>query len=226
MPKNTPSEGRGISPIVAANNRFACEMYRHLSTEGGNVFFSPHSISTALGMVYEGAKGQTADEMASVFHFLPIPELRQIGVAELHQHLNPAGALYELRTANGLWVDNTYPLLHEYQAVVETAYKGAAHKAGFRTAADSVRQAINAWVEKQTNDKIKNLFPEGSLDSATALVLANAIYFKGNWKTQFNPKLTYKESFLAPDKKDVAVQMMHQSNVHMKYAADKEAQVL
>src|SRR5680860_1736068 len=67
---NTDSTEQGIQDVVNANNQFAFDFYSELDkNEDGNMFYSPYSISAALAMTYEGAEGQTADEIKSVFHF-------------------------------------------------------------------------------------------------------------------------------------------------------------
>jgi len=93
----------GISSIVDANNQFAFDLYSKVSGEGGNVFFSPWSISTALAMTYEGAKGKTAEEMRSVFHFPVDPNIRRPSFAKIQNKINEKDKEYKLHTANALW---------------------------------------------------------------------------------------------------------------------------
>lgn len=103
---------------------------------------------------------------------------------------------YELRTANALWAEKTYPFAKSYMDTLNKFYgTGAANPVDFVNSPEAVRQRINTWVEEQTNKRIKDLLPEGSVSQNTALVLANAIYFKGDWAMPFDPKKTKEEIF-------------------------------
>jgi serpin B len=83
------------------------------------------------------------------------------------------------------------------------------HLADFLHAAEPSRQVINAWVEQQTQGKITDLFPQGSIDATTRLVLANAIYFKAAWESPFDPTSTRNEPFTLLDDSQASVPMMH-----------------
>ena len=93
---------------------------------------------------------------------------------------------------------------------MEKQYGGKLQEVDFVAATEKARQTINAWVEKQTNDKIKDLIGQGVLDAATRLVLTNAIYFKGNWASQFKQDQTRDEPFTLLDGGKVQVPMMNQ----------------
>jgi serpin B len=121
-----------------------------------------------------------------------------------------AGGKYELRIANALWGQKDYKFLPEFVNLVERQYGGALRNVDFVTAAEQARQTINAWVARQTNDKIKDLIGPGVLDALTRLVLTNAIYFKGNWASQFEKDQTQDEPFMLLDGKKAQVPMMNQ----------------
>jgi len=203
------STPQGILEVVRANNRFAFKLYSELvKTETGNVFYSPYSIFSALAMTYEGARGKTAEEMKNVFNF-PESSVLRPNFAAIYNRINRAAEEYELRTGNALWTQKDYPFLEEYLKTVEKHYGGKAAALDFIHEAEKSRETINAFIEEQTNHKIKDLIPPGVLDELTRLVLTNAIYFKGDWKIAFNESLTVEEDFwVAPDV-SVKVQMMH-----------------
>lgn len=93
---------------------------------------------------------------------------------------------YELRVANALWGEKTYPFQPSYMETIHRFYRsGGAFPADFKGNAEGERQKINAWVEDQTNKRIRDLIPPGCLDEQTRLVLTNAIYFKGQWSEPF-----------------------------------------
>ena len=194
-----PKVDLNAEKVVAGNNAFGFELYGKLKGLGGNrgnVFMSPYSISTALGMTYAGARGNTEAQMAKVMHF-------EVGQGALH----PAfGAIisdlkgrdkkaYELTTANALWAQKGYPFRKEYFELVMGNYGAGLENVDFAGATEEARRTINAWVEKETKDKIKELFKPGVLDDGTRLVLTNAIYFKGKWEEAFDKKRTKDEVF-------------------------------
>ncbi len=185
----------GVQKLVEGNNQLAFELYEKLLEEQGNVFFSPWSIESALGMTYEGTKGQTAEEMEKVLH-LPADETeRWSSFAMLYNEINEPNPDFRLHTANALWAQQGFPFEEEFFETVESYYKGKAENVDFKTDAEGIRQTINAWVESHTNSRIKNIIPKGALNRLTRLVLTNAIYFKGNWALEFDEADTKKEDF-------------------------------
>lgn len=121
-PDDTPPATEGADTVVEANTLFANDLYHTLSSDeeyaNQNLFFSPYSISTALALTYEGAKGTTAEEIRSVFYFPLDDAVRQEGYASLIAGLNRQDAAYTLKTANALWAEESYPFLPAY---IETA---------------------------------------------------------------------------------------------------------
>ncbi|WP_342686108.1 MULTISPECIES: serpin family protein, partial [unclassified Methanoculleus] len=113
---------RPDTPDGAGNNLFAFDLYRRLAADpahaGGNLFFSPYSISSALAITYEGARGTTADEIGAVLHLPTNDTLRREGFAAIDAGLNRGSGNYTLRTANALWAEETHSFLPEY---IETA---------------------------------------------------------------------------------------------------------
>ncbi|XP_064336482.1 serpin B4-like isoform X4 [Camelus dromedarius] len=95
---------------------------------------------------------------------------------------------------------------------VKKLYLASVESADFANAAEETRQMINSWVERQTNGKIKDLFPRNSLDSSTVLVLVNAIYFKGQWHRKFKEEYTVEEEFWLSKDTSKSVQMMKETN--------------
>jgi len=179
---DTGSTKQGMQEVASANNKFTFDLYSQLNkSEKGNIFYSPYSISAALAMTYEGAKGQTADEMKSVFHFTESNTLRP-NFAAIYNDINKGAKDYELRTGNALWVQQNFPLLSDYTNKIEEYYGGKAANLDFVKENEKSRQTINSFIGEQTNNKIKDLIPSGSLNDMTRLVLTNAIYFKGTWQ--------------------------------------------
>ncbi|MEM2585063.1 MAG: serpin family protein [Thermoproteota archaeon] len=226
---DTGSTLQGIQEVVKANNQFAFKLYFELvKTETGNVFYSPYSIFSALAMTYEGARGETADEMKTVFGF-PESRILRPNFAAIYNRINEVSKDYELRTGNALWVQKDYPFLEDYLKAVEEYYGGKAAVLDFINEAEKSRQTINTFIEEQTNHKIKDLIPPGSLDEYTRLILTNAIYFKGDWKIAFDESLTMEEDFWVEPNRAVKVQMMHMhpnETIRFNYAYTEDVQII
>jgi serpin B len=198
--------------IADGNNIFAFNLYAALRAQPGNLFLSPFSIETAMSMVYSGARGRTAEQMAAVLHLPSDPQQAQSGFAELLNALQ-AGAKshgYRLDIANGLWAQKDYPFLPAYLDAMRSAYAAELDSVDFIHQAEAVRARINSWVASRTQDKIKDLFPPASFHSDTRLVLANAIYFKGAWARPFKPELTHDAPFTVQGGSTIQVHMMEQ----------------
>ncbi|MFC1730894.1 serpin family protein [candidate division KSB1 bacterium] len=215
----------GTKSIVDANNQFAFELYSELGE--GNVFFSPYSISAALAMTYEGAKGQTAEEMADVFHFPESSTLRP-NFAAIYNDINEGNDAYELKTGNALWLQKDYPFIEDYITTVEKYYRGKAKNLDFVSETEKSRQTINSFIEEQTNDKIKDLIPQGILNPMTRLVLTNAIYFKGTWEWEFDTSDTRDQDFKITSDNIVKVPMMYMDpdKARLNYADLENLQIL
>jgi serine protease inhibitor len=206
----------GVQEVVNANNKFAFDFYNQiLETEKENLFFSPYSLSTALAMTYEGAKGQTAEEMKDVFYF-PENQVLRPNSAAIYNQINKKDKSYTLRTGNALWVQHDYPFLEDYLTTVANYYGGKAANLDFVNETEKSRVTINDFISKQTNNRIKDLIPEGILSSDTRLVLTNAIYFLGDWKYQFDKKNTKDLDFFITPNNPVKVPMMQMTSKDMK----------
>ena len=192
--------------VVEGNSQFALDLYARLRGDDGNLFFSPYSISTALAMTYAGARGETAKQMAETLHFTLEQERLHPAFGAMVADLNArAGKGYELIVANALWGQKGYGFLAEFLSLTKRHYGAGLNEVDFIEATEAARKTINAWVEEKTRDKIKDLIPQGVLDKLTRLVLTNAIYFKGNWASQFEAEQTEDTPFtlLSGEKADV-----------------------
>jgi len=218
----------GMNDFVNSSNDFSFDMYAELNEGGDNLFFSPYSITTALGMAYEGAKGKTAEEMEDV---LDIPEddgKRLEMMKALQGTLNRDDVSYELGTANAYWLREDGSLLEEYRKAIEDYYLAHGEKLDFAGDPAGSVETINTWVEEQTNDRIKDLLSETDIDALTYLVLTNAIYFKSDWRYQFDAEATEETDFHLSDGTDAKCQMMHMNDdsIDLQYADDDQAQLL
>jgi serine protease inhibitor len=281
-----PARKAAPGPAATASNDLAFDLYGQLARGNSDesLFFSPYSIASALVIVAEGARAETADQMGKVLRF---PQrLRQTGadarerpwdlgpihagLARLNKQFEaanrpaPAALLqklaslqkalekanrevrserspqaakkareiaaeinkrqaqlnpYEVRVANALWAEKTYPFKQSYLDTIGKHYGVSAFPVDFVNASEAARQRINAWVEKQTRERIRNLIPPKAVDEYTRLVVANAIYFKGQWVEPFKEAQTKERDFTLAGGKKVKVPTMHGYPGAARYAA-------
>ena len=211
MAQTSPSPTPDQAAVVEGNNAFAVDLYGQLGKQNGNLFFSPESISTAFAMAYAGASGETATQMAATFHFTLPPDRLHPAMGALLDHLNAAHSGYQLRVADALWAQQDETFLADYLQLTKTDYGAGLHRVDFESSSEAARLTINQWVEEKTENKIKDLFNPGALDSATRLVLTNAIYFKGDWQTPFDKAATKDEDFHLSPAQTVQAPLMHLS---------------
>jgi len=227
------SDFNNIKTAVAGNTDFAFALYSRLKDDPnvtapkGNLFFSPYSISTALAMTYGGARGETQKQMATTLHFTLPEQNLYPALGSLQKQLvqKDKSCGYQLLLANALWGQKGEPFLKEFLDLTECYYEAGLSQLDFVNETEQSRLTINSWVEEKTNNKIKDLIPPGGVDKQTALVLTNAIYFKGEWKTKFSWWKTRKADFAVSAKDKVKVPMMYLKE-DFKYYGDEKLQVL
>jgi len=213
--QSSPSGGSSlnadVSTIAQESNAFAVDLYGKLSSEPGNLFFSPASVSTAFAMAYAGARGTTASEMASTLHFALPPDRLHPAMGALLADLNGPHQNYELHMANALWAAQDQHFLPDYTTLMKTDYGAGFQPVDFRANPEAARALINNWVADQTQQKILNLVPSGSVTAYTRLILTNAIYFKSAWAEQFSKSQTQSDDFHLSATKSVKAPLMHQT---------------
>ncbi|MGD0940889.1 MAG: serpin family protein [Terracidiphilus sp.] len=210
--ETSPSTEADRSAVVDENNAFAVALYGKLRNQNGNLFFSPESVSTALAMTYAGARGDTAAEMAKTLHFTLPPERLHPALGALLGDLNAAHQGYQLHIANALWAQQDYRILDDFLRLNKADYGAGFNRVDFKSAPEAARLTINRWVERKTEDKIKNLIQQGVLDSSTRLVLTDTIYLKSNWQTQFEKRETEDGDFNVSPIRNVTAAMMHRTD--------------
>jgi len=227
VPPQDVVQAEDVAKVAEGCNRFAFDLYSRLKGVEGNLFLSPYSISTALTMTSAGARGQTADQMAKTLCLPASGGAIHVAYATLQRDLNATGAkgVFDLVVANRLWGQKGYGFFPDYLALVEKKYGAGLEHVDFVADTEGSRKTINAWVERQTRDKIKDLLKPGVLDAMTRLVLTNAIYFKGEWAEEFDKKATRDGDFFVTPEKKVATPLMHQTK-HFGYFDGGDFQVL
>lgn len=217
-----PCSAADLTLLVDGNTGFALSLFGGLCTgnPGGNLFFSPYSISSALGMTFAGARGETEARMAEAL-FFDLPRSRLHGAfSRLRDTLDTdyrrsltggEGEPLTLEIANAIWVEATYPLLEEYVELLDESYGAEARNVDFVGNPEEQRQTINDWVSGKTRDRIRDLIGPGMISDQTRVVLTNAIYFKGSWMYEFNGNSTREGDFTTQGGTVIQVPMMHQT---------------
>ena len=208
-----------LSGLTDGQAAFALDLFPKLGDDGGNLFFSPLSIHQALTMTYAGAAGDTATEMASVLHLGALAhgphaaqnalDLSLAAAADTPLAEGEAGAPLTLEIANSIWGAPQLRWEAPFLDTLALNYGAGLQLTDFAADPEAARQAINAWVADRTHDRIAELISQGILSADTAMVLVNAIFFKGSWAEKFEETATKVESFTLPGDGHVDVPMMH-----------------
>jgi serpin B len=228
-PTTEPAAGGGpmfdTGPLTAGNTQFATGLYSQLRQKPGSLFFSPFSISTALTMTAAGAKGDTLAEMNKLLHLPadPHPAFGTLLVKVVGSDLGRKA--YTLTAANAIWGQKGYPWRPEFVGLLQKNYRAGFVEADYKADPEAARTQINGWVEKETQQKIRGLIGPGVLTPLTRIVLTNAIYFKGDWRSQFKKPLTKDQPFMKADGSKADVPLMTQE-MNFPYAAADGVQVL
>jgi len=215
--------------VIASISKFSTSLYKVLSKSVGgseNVFVSPFSIATVLSMVHVGAKRNTAAQLKKVMHVTDIEDEKVSAVlGNLCQSLK-GDENYTLESANQMYVANNYPLAEYFQMSMKNHFGAVPENVDFTL--DETRLNINKWVQDFTQQKIKDLIPEGVLGDLTRLTLVNAVYFKGNWLHKFNAAITRPEPFYLGSKENsVDANMMRiETKLRSGYLDNLDARVL
>ena len=212
--------------IAAANNGFVVDFYREVSAGDGNIFFSPTSMFVAFSALYEGARENTADQMQQVFGFEPDLQARHNATAHLMSSVNRDDPNATLEMANALWPALWFAPYDSYVDAVRSVYLVDVERVDFADDSDSGGvKRINTWASDKTNGKIPKVIEQSDVDSGTAIVITNSIYFKGTWVTQFSGDETRESDFWMDSTESVMADFM---NVHAKfdYAKVDGAQML
>ncbi|ERE73764.1 serpin B7-like protein [Cricetulus griseus] len=226
-----------MASLAAANAEFGFDLFREMdSNQGnGNVFFSSLSIFTALTLIRLGARGDCARQIDKALYFnTPSRQGSSSNNQPGLQHqlksvladINSSHKDYELSIANGLFAEKVFDFHKNYMECAERLYNARVERVDFTNDIEETRYKINKWIENETHGKkpkeqqhrfhknfkgkIKKVLGGSSLSSSAVMVLVNAVYFKGKWKSAFTKSDTLNCRFRSPTCSDKAVAMMHQ----------------
>lgn len=205
--------------VVGSGNAFAFDIFRRVIEKSGNsenVMISPLSISYALSMTVNGANGNTRDSMLKALRVsgLTLDEINS-SYKDLTDALLNVDSRVKMSIANSVWIKNDFPVKKSFVDILGSYYD--AESMQFDIADQTVPSKINSWISDKTNGLIKNMVTK--LDDNTVMLLINAIYFKGKWKSEFDKDNTITKSFYKPAG-TVTVPTMKQKSDFKVYVGD------
>ena len=207
------ADGKNTTAVVAGMNQFAVDLYRSVAEEaGGNTVVAPYSVAFALGMIYAGARGSTASEMADVLHASemdPSAWHEGLNAYDLTLDARTAGSPTEWTSANKVWTQPGLAFREEFLDVLTGAYGSPLAEADFGADPEAARKSVNGWVDERTGELIPELFPPDSFSPQTLMVLVNAVAMDAPWEFPFDPAATSEKPFTLADGSTIQVPMMH-----------------
>jgi len=216
-----------VSPAALPCRQFGAGVCAQLQAQEGNLVFSPLSAWSSLAMAYAGARGSTAEAMAGALSIAAGPGDAHEQFGKLLSDLRAAASAEgcELRIANAAWLQQGIVPKADFIRTLTEAYGAEIAHADFVRSPEDASAQVNRWVSLKTNGKLGGVLEPGDLNEWTRLVLANAIYFKGQWASRFPIGETRPETFHVSEARRVQVQMMHQTGAFL-YAESEGMQAL
>lgn len=223
--ESTNASTNNEQAVVAANTGFGFNLLNQVSSNnagGGNIFISPYSASTALQMVCAGAAGATQKQILKVLGTGNLPQTAlNEGFQQIGAIIDSKNTNFTLTTANALWYQNGTSINPAFIEVNQQVFGANVQAIDFYNGTSAT--IINSWASQETQGNITNVvsYP---FDPAPSLLLANAVYFKGNWQTPFATNLTLPSTFHLKGG-PVTVPMMNQTGT-FSYCATKSYQAI
>ncbi|XP_027702651.1 serpin B6-like [Vombatus ursinus] len=217
-----------MDSLSEVNGPFAINLLKKLSEKDNsqNVVFSPLSISSALGMLFLGAKGGTAAQIVKVLFANRGGDIHK-DLQALFTEVNKCSTHYSLRIANKLFGEKTYDFLSTFKEACQNFYSVELGELSFAKAPEESRKHINAWIAEKTEGKIAEMLPTSSVGPLTRLVLVDGIYFKGKWNEQFKENYTREMFFKTRKNEKKTVQMMFkEATFKMTYIKEVSTKIL
>lgn len=198
--------------LMESINRFSFALFREVnasSEKGRNIFISPLSVSYALGIAYNGADGQTRDEIARTLGIdsSTVNEANRAfrGLTSVLLKADPA---VDFGIANSFWSRKGKGIRPEFTDICRSYFDARVEALDFGT--PQAAEMINSWVSDNTNGKITEVV-EPPLSDNTASLLINAIYFKASWTFPFDTTHTRPQLFTLSDGTTITCPMMFKS---------------
>ena len=229
--EDTPKDVKPAEPIVltvkqadraAADNRFALEIFKEVSTQNGsNTFFSPLSLNMALGMLYNGASGETRIEMADV---LGMADFSETEINEYYQKMSQAllkiDPMTDISIANSIWHREGFLVKQPFIDVNQKYFDAVVKSLDFSKS--DAADIINKWCADKTKNRIREIVGN-PISNNIKMFLINALYFKSKWEHQFKKENTKQDDFTIANNQKKRINMMEQTT-DLPYYADQHLQ--
>lgn len=199
-------------------NQFALALYSHLDQGEENLAFSPYGIFTNLSLLYFGSADQTADQLKSALHlsatgekFLTALQKHKMGLTA------PSDFGHQLLISNALFAHQGTTYVPRFKQIASDIYGAKLAQVDYERP-DSALETINDWISQSTKGKIKEMVQSDDINRSTRLIVANAIYFEGEWVFPFTKK---KGTFQLPYEQTKNVDMLHLTQSLPYYETDQ-----
>jgi serpin B len=213
MPNDNPMTASPVG-MLDNNNDFACNLFRTINEQKGggkSTIVSPISVSYVLGMLNEGADGETRRQITDVLGLGgTVQEINEYFKKMMHkaQSVDPS---VTLKTANSIFVVSGKRLIPQYKADMQNYYDAQVEAINFNSG--NIVNKINNWCKVHTDGMIPEILEKGELNPNRLMYLLNAVYFKASWTDQFDPRSTRGLDFITHDGKTVKRPMMHREGM-------------
>lgn len=213
------------STVGGDNNQFAIALFKKLDTKEENLAFSPYGLFSNLSLLYFGAEGQTKQQIKNALHISTSDEgFQKASHALLTSFTRPFNDGYQFKIASGLFPHKGTHFLKAFEKIATSSFEAKLQSVDYDLP-KSALSTINQWVSEKTMGKIPTILEEGDIDKQTRLVVANAVYFEGEWVHPFKKELTSDKAFYRTDGSEVQVPNLEQTNFYP-YFENDEVQVL
>jgi serine protease inhibitor len=210
LPNLNESEISYFKTFVEGNNRFAFDLYQHLRGHSGNLYFSPYSIITGLGMAAIGVKGEAARQIQQTIRYSPALLLFVGDLNESLQRTSTSQA--QVLLANALWLDKSISVLPSFKQTLMRDFRTTLQPVDFAHDPSQSVQKINQWVLQQTRGLANNMVQSQDLTVETRMVLTTAAELKGQWTYPFDHNLTKQRPFQIAAQRAFQTDMMYNTS--------------
>lgn len=210
LPTMQPIELNATEKEMAAQqgdfaSALSLEVYRQLGEKTDNWLVSPFSLQCALGMLSNGANGETREE---VLHALGLSQYSQEEVnvyfKKLIEGLHTVNSAITVKTSNSVWGNTGVPLKEDFQKMNIENYSAMVSQLDFSD--PSAVDQINVWCSQTTEGLIPSILDE--VNPTATVYLLNSLYFKARWESEFAPEKTQEGDFNTSSGKVVKADFM------------------
>ena len=203
---NKTSLNEAETQVVDGINDFSFRLFKKLegSDVKKNIFVSPFSIQQVLAMVANGTDDSALTEIYATLGYDGSQANYNAANRVLLNMVKKSDDSGKLEIANAAWIDYTLPVFKAFRSDIQNYYD--ADILGVDVTANDAGKIVNSWCTDKTHGMIPSIVDDGALPYR--LILANAVYFKALWSSQFSPELTSKQRFYNSNGTSSDVEMM------------------